>query len=427
MNHIMTKHIEILHQVSNQFLGVVEESQIYQILSEAIKKILPNSFFIVTKLQPDDTNFRIVKSSTNEKYFGFIKNLLGKDPYTIDFPIETLSTVQLEAFESRKILHFPGGLYELSNRIISKTTCKIIEKSLSISDVYAMSFCVEKKFFGGINIYTRSTTKKGCMNDEVKMVVEIIINQASAIIQKLREHAIVKKNEIELTKLNHTKDKFFSIIAHDLKSPFNAILGFTKLLYEDYNDYTDEERLRIIKLLHISSHNTFELIENLLEWSRIQQGQIVIKKETSSLRCLIDDSIKLFINNAVQKRIVIENNVEHNITICTDTYSIKTIIRNLFVNAVKFTDHEGCITINAKQLENNTEFSISDTGVGMSSEKISKLFRINEDISTYGTDNEKGTGLGLILCKELINEINGKIWVESQLGKGTIFRIAIPV
>jgi len=424
----MRKHIEILHEVSIQLLGVVEEQQIYQIMSEAVEKILPDSFFVVTKLQPDDINFRVVKSSVFEKNFWLLKKLLGRSPYTLDFPIDILTHSLIEVYEKREIHHFKGGIYELTNGIISKPVCKAIEKSLGITEVYAMSFCVKKKFFGGINIYIRRTSAKiGGMNDEAKMVIEIITNQASTIIQKLREHAIVKKNEIQLAKLNDTKDKFFSIISHDLISPFNAILGFTESLTENYNDYTNEERFKIIELLRVASQNTFELIENLLEWSKIQLGHIVIKNKTSSLRYLIDDSIKPVINNAVQKRIFVENNIEHNVMICTDTYSIKAIIRNLFTNAVKFTNHEGRIIINAKQTDNNTEFSISDTGIGMSNEKISKLFRIDEHISTSGTDNEKGTGLGLILCKELIDEINGKIWVESELGVGTMFNISIPV
>ena len=428
MNQSITKHIETIHQVSVQLLGVVEEQQIYQVLNEAIEKILPGSYFIVTKIQPNDSGFRIVKTSAFEKYFGLIEKLIGNNPYTIDFPIETLTDLQLEAFESGKMLYFPGGIYDLANGIISKPVCKAIEKLFGVAEVYAMSFCVEKKFYGGINLYTRkASAKKGGMNDEIKMVIETITNQASTIIQKLREHAIVKKNELQLTKLNNTKDKFFSIVSHDLKAPFNSILGITELLSENFNDYTNEERLKFIELLRLTSHNTFELIENLLEWSKIQLGHIVTKNEISSLRYLIEDSIKPVMNNVVQKRIFVENNIEHDLMICTDTYSIKAIIRNLFANAVKFTNHEGRITINAKQTDNNTEFSISDTGVGMSNEKISKLFRIDKHISTSGTDNENGTGLGLIICNELINELNGKIWVESAVGQGTIFKISIPV
>ena len=243
--------------------------------------------------------------------------------------------------------------------------------------------------------------------------------------RKLNETRINKYTE-ELKELNATKDKFFSIIAHDLKNPFNSILGFIKLLSDEYYDYSDVERLSIIKMIDNSTNNVYKLLENLLEWSKLQQGNIVIRKEVISLEELVGESVEPYIQNALQKEITISNNIEDNLKVNTDRNLIKTVIRNIFFNAIKYTANGGSVEFIAKHDNNHIELIIKDTGVGMSQETICKLFKIEESVSKPGTNNEKGTGLGLILCKELINKIDGEIRVESELGKGSIFMISIP-
>jgi len=395
--------LEIMHQVATQLLDATEERQIYRIMSNAINQILPDAFLIITKLQPDDMNFRIMENSGFDMYFNAIEKILGKDPYMMDFPFQDLTEEEREGFDNREIHYFSGGIYDLVHGRINRLICKAIESMLSVADVYAMGLCVDKKYFGGVVIFvTESLVKSGAMNEDAKLAIENIVNQSSTLIQRLRDRATLKQNEETLLKinlqietliensssgylfedasrkilkvnrafcnifnitdpdmivgfdckeacrrysvlfdepenfandverlldenkallnqelfmvdgrvlerdfvpiidstitgylwqyrditerkltekklkeqtellneLNRTKDKFFTIIAHDLKSPFNSILGLTELLVTEYDNISEEERLNFINLLYSSSISTYKLVENLLEWAR---------------------------------------------------------------------------------------------------------------------------------------------------------------
>ncbi|MFC2086250.1 PAS domain S-box protein [Bacteroidota bacterium] len=240
-----------------------------------------------------------------------------------------------------------------------------------------------------------------------------------------RDITVQRLSERALKEANVTKDKFLSIIAHDLKSPFNAIIGFCDLLINDYDKYDDEKRKKIIGLLSKSSRNTYALIDNLLTWARSQSGGIKIEKEKLNLRNLVIESIEAYKQNAENKKIEVVNDIPADVYIIADKYTIGTTIGNLFNNAVKFSSN-GVINFNVSVNQQNVEFRISDTGVGMTQETISKLFRLDESISTPGTDNEKGTGLGLILCKEFVEKNGGTIRVESEVGNGSTFYFALP-
>jgi PAS domain S-box-containing protein len=667
--------------VSDRLLDVTDEKEVYNIIADGIKSILPGSYFLVSKLQPDDMNFRIIESYGFEKYFDIILLVVGKDPFTIDFPFKDLTELQFQAFESRKVYHFPGGIYDLSNGVLNKFICKSIEKLLSITDVCAISFYLDKKYYGGITFFLPdSLIKSGIMNKDAELAIEIIANAASAVIQKLRdstdrqkyqqelfisqsrfnqligqltdviwkanidgseisdlansfekhygrpssafrenpnlwidsthpddreivtasgtklfqtgnsvsEYRVIKpdgtivwfhdrksivydadgkpvgmggiatditerklieedlkvknyalnasptaigladlngvityindayvdlwgysnKNEIvgkniteftrskalvsdvmksifegksfkgegssvnkngksfnfiisakvvkskgrpiclialfnDITELkqieaklnenqqsliesNNTKDKFFSIIAHDLKSPFNGILGFSDILETEYNDLDDETRLEYIKIINTSSKNTFKLLENLLEWSRLQQNGIVIRKEELNIKDLVNECIAPYSLNAFNKNITIITNIPDDVFINVDCNSMKTVFRNLLNNALKYTPDNGKIIIDLKVLNDEIEIDFTDNGVGIGPNRLSKIFSIGETKSTLGTANEKGTGLGLILCKELISKNSGKISVESEIGVGSVFKIVIP-
>lgn len=554
--------LEIMHQVATQLLDATEERQIYRIMSNAINQILPDAFLIITKLQPDDMNFRIMENSGFDMYFNAIEKILGKDPYMMDFPFQDLTEEEREGFDNREIHYFSGGIYDLVHGRINRSICKAIESMLSVADVYAMGLCVDKKYFGGVVIFvTESLVKSGAMNEDAKLAIENIVNQSSTLIQRLRDRATLKQNEETLLKinlqietliensssgylfedasrkilkvnrafcnifnitdpdmivgfdckeacrrysvlfdepenfandverlldenkallnqelfmvdgrvlerdfvpiidstitgylwqyrditerkltekklkeqtellneLNLTKDKFFTIIAHDLKSPFNSILGLTELLVTEYDNISEEERLNFINLLYSSSISTYKLVENLLEWARLQRGHIEIQKEELNLIGLINECIEPSLSSARKKGITVIQNIEDHISVMADDNSIKTIIRNLFNNAIKYTPNGGFVEFNAIQNENDIEISITDTGIGMSPDRISKLFRIETSHSRLGTNDEIGTGLGLILCKDIVAKNNGKIWVESELGKGSVFKFSIPL
>ncbi len=239
------------------------------------------------------------------------------------------------------------------------------------------------------------------------------------------EEEIVKKNQ-ELRKLNAEKDKFFSIIAHDLKNPFNSILGFSELLKNEAYKQKIEDVVKYAGVINSSAQNTFELLENLLEWSLIQQGRIPYDPHTLLLNQIVDAEIESLKHYASQKNILIGNGITASIIIEADEDMLSTILRNLMANAIKFTPKNGKVQVLAKIEERQVVISVSDTGVGMTGETIGKLFKIETSFTSRGTENEKGTGLGLILCKEFVEKHNGKIWVESEVGKGSVFSFTIP-
>lgn len=243
---------------------------------------------------------------------------------------------------------------------------------------------------------------------------------------KLKEsnELITRQREL-LKETNATKDKFFSIIAHDLRSPFNTILGFAEILQNDYNDISDEERKSIIRLMVKNSKNTLVLVENLLIWARSQKDAIQLQMEYCPLYLLIEESISIYYGTAAIKGIRIRNNVDKDIVIYADAPTIKTVIMNLINNAIKFCNTKDSIEIFAKQFEETTELWIKDTGIGMNSNTVNILFKIEESFSTLGTKNEKGTGLGLIICKEFVEKNGGKIRAESEVGAGSTFIISL--
>ena len=240
------------------------------------------------------------------------------------------------------------------------------------------------------------------------------------------------RNEIELKKANHTKDKFFSIIAHDLKSPFSAMLGFSNELNANFDKYDRKEQKEFLSIIDKSIKSTYSLLNNLLLWARSQKGNIIFNPEKINLYLLINESIELSIHSAESKSIKILNNTSKDIFVKADKEMLSTILRNLFSNAIKFTYKGGEIIAKSEIIkdESNQEFAeiiIGDNGIGISDEMQQQLFDIGENKSTQGTEKEKGTGLGLILTKEFVEKHNGKIWVESKLGHGSSFIFTIPM
>ena len=241
----------------------------------------------------------------------------------------------------------------------------------------------------------------------------------------------LKESEQKLKIANGTKDKFFSIIAHDLKSPFNSMLGFSEILYESFDEYSSEEKKRFIRIIYDGLQNTLKLLENLLQWSLSQMGAINFNPEKINLYLKAKEICDLLMQSAENKSIKLINQSALNIYVDADIDMLATIIRNLLSNAIKYTHKYGKITIKTFLVpdENNIQYvgiSVSDTGVGIPKEIQSKLFEIGENTSMKGTDNEKGTGLGLILCKEFVEKHGGKIWLESEIDKGSTFYFTIP-
>jgi PAS domain S-box-containing protein len=237
----------------------------------------------------------------------------------------------------------------------------------------------------------------------------------------------VRKSENQLRELNAQKDKFFSIIAHDLMSPFNGILGFSELLLTEINEGNYADIHEYAQMIEQSSKQSVELLTNLLEWSRAHTGRIDFEPTNIKLTELIIEHKKIFDGIAMQKSITIYSDLRDELVAYADKQMISTVLRNLISNAIKFTQAGGQITLSAKKTDAEIIVAVSDNGIGVPPNKLQKLFRIDASESTIGTNNEKGTGLGLILCREFIEKHNGKIWVESEPTQGSTFYFSLPI
>lgn len=230
----------------------------------------------------------------------------------------------------------------------------------------------------------------------------------------------------EIKLLNAAKDRFFSIIAHDLSGPLNGILGFSDLLISDFDQYSIEKVKEYIGGIYEASRNGYNLLHNLLEWSRSQMSLILYKPQPTIIKQVVDATLELLNTNIKGKQINISTNIDPELCAFADLNMINSVMLNLINNAIKFTYPGGSVTISAKQINELIQLTVSDTGVGISEVQKAKLFKIEESSKTQGTNNEWGTGLGLILCKEFIERNGGSIWVESEKGTGSSFIFTLP-
>ena len=239
-----------------------------------------------------------------------------------------------------------------------------------------------------------------------------------------------KAKEEELKRLIAEKDKFFSIIAHDLKNPFSAFLGLTEIIAYEFDTLQTKEIKEFSQDLHTSANQLYKLLENLLEWARVQRGAVEYTPGEFSLYQVVQETADLTGILARNKDISVENEVPEDTSVWADKNMVRTVLRNLINNAVKFTDTRGQVRITAEPNEDGQMLvAVRDNGIGMDPETAGKIFSITEsgNSSRYGTADERGTGLGLVLCKELVERNGGAIWVESSTGEGSAFSFTLPV
>lgn len=678
----MRNLIEVMHLLSSKLSIVKSEEMVYEILYDGLKMMFPDIYTLIAKIDPKTMNFKVSHTCGIEKYLGAIRMLLGKDLLEMEFPMSDISEERLESFKGREFIHFKDGLYDVVNGRINKPVCKAIENVLGLSEMYAVSLCIDKKYFGALYLFVpTSTNNEGIVNRDIIYALESIAFQASAVINRMRDikhlkqkedeliiaqtrynqlvsklddivwksngdctgyvdmnnsfkkyygysdfefnnnpnlwmdivhpedkqialkayevlqkkgaseaeyrivradgktiwvhdrtsaifdengtpiqfggivseitekkyleeqlrlkdyayqnsssatafcdlngyhiyankayadmfgyshesevigkhvasfassseevmglvsemlssgetysgyiepkrkdnstfysymsaspvihdgktlclmavfvdvtelkqmQASLEESEAKLVKLNREKDKFFAIIAHDLKSPFNSMLGLLNMLIEDYDTYTDERRKTLITAASGASLKAYELLIDLLEWAKLQSKHEKTIVEPTDINKIIEDNIEFNKREALAKEISIHKISTGNLNVNTDIKSIQTIIRNILRNAIKFTYNGGSIVLDTKRNNGNVEISIKDTGVGMSEETINKLFKLDENVTMPGTNNEIGTGLGLIICHEIVTKNNWEMNIDSQIGKGTTFKILIP-
>jgi two-component system sensor histidine kinase/response regulator len=265
------------------------------------------------------------------------------------------------------------------------------------------------------------------MNQELERFNATLEQQVKERTAELEAQKIeLKKANEQLHALNVSKDKFFSIISHDLRSPFNTLLGYAQLLSENLDRYSQDEVKTRVDKLKMSAERLYVLLENLLTWSRIQRGVLEHCPEAIDVTEIVADTVELFTPNAEQKNITLLNLLSKKTAAYADYSMVNTVVRNLTSNALKFTPKGGKVIVSATDDGRYVEMAVTDTGVGIPKEILPQLLRIDTQYTKAGTAGETGTGLGLILCKELVEQNGGRIWVESEVGKGTTFKFTLP-
>jgi PAS domain S-box-containing protein len=308
-------------------------------------------------------------------------------------------------------------------------------KDAAVERGYASSLVLplimEGESFGAVSIYSKEPDSFS--ESEINLLTELADDLAHGISfirltdsERAATRAI-KENEAKLKELIDTKDKFFNIIAHDLKNPFTSLLGSSELLIDNINLMSSENIRKLALILNDSAKSGFAILQNLLDWSRSQTGLLKFNPEKTNLKIIIDeniDNLQLQVNN---KGINLNSELTEDLFIYADKNMINTVLRNFLSNAVKYTYKNGTILVRVSRMPEEIIIAIKDSGIGISKEKVNTLFKLGNSLSLPGTEKEQGTGLGLKLCKEFTEKMGGRIWVESNVGQGSEFKFTIPI
>ena len=325
-----------------------------------------------------------------------IRNALTKNLETIEIPILTKKK------EIRTVLWNSANIYDIDNNTVFST----IAQGNDITE----------------RINAEQNAKERTKDLEV---ANSLLKQE--LTERILAQQALRKSEAQLKELNATKDKFFNIIAHDLKNPFTSLIGSSELLFYNIDQLNQEKITQLAKILNDSAKSGYAILQNLLDWSRSQTGLLKFNPEKINLKNLVDENILNLEQFSANKEIEMHSTVKETIFIFADKNMIKTILRNLLSNAVKFSFRSGKVFVNAVEGQDKVTISVKDSGIGIPEEDIEKIFRIDANYVVPGTENEQGTGLGLKLSKEFVEKQGGKIWVESTENKGSVFKFSIPV
>ena len=348
-----------------------------------------------------------------------------------------LSNYEMALFHANREGFGKGDPKQLADKRLKQIwSGEITKAELTINGTRVYKTLFQKTNDGGL-VYTytditeRKLTEKSLRESEERLTIQILemqdkeerLEKQAADLVAMAEDLTETRNQLEL--LNEQKNKFFSIIAHDLKGPFNALLGYSSLLSTQAETFEPAMIARSADAVHESAKQVYELLENLLDWSRLQMDQMDFETETVDLAELITNNVRLFEPIAASKNIVliIEGPT---LSVLAHALMIDTILRNLIANAVKFTTSRGSVTIKTIADGDWVDIEIIDTGVGMTQDKVDRLFKLDEKTTTTGTNGEVGTGLGLHLCKDLTEKQGGRIQVISTEGVGSTFRVSFP-
>jgi signal transduction histidine kinase len=281
---------------------------------------------------------------------------------------------------------------------------------------------VEEASKSGVAAYLTKPPKP----EEIERAIYIALARHRDLLESRRLVKELEEHKQQLAELNATKDRFFSILAHDMRNPVSALYTFSDYLNTNINDISTDDLHQYLSVIHSTSKGLSDLLEELFLWASLRSNHYHFKPEQIVLHKIVDSVVSLLTTGATQKNIALTSNIPSNTTVFADKNMIHTVVRNLVSNAIKFTPIDGRVTISSTDSENEVTVHVVDTGIGISKKDLPKLFRIDEQFTTTGTKGETGSGLGLVLCKELVEKNKGKIWVESEHGSGSSFVFKLP-
>lgn len=419
--HSMEMRLE--RQLKNEELISRISTQLLATKTEDLDAAIVDSLRLFSEFAGVDKSFILIIDEDNHTYDSVYEWCFDKK-YSVtgqmkNVPLNNIKW-SLEKLRNNKVLTIKG----LSDFPDEAQNERELVESFGIKSYTAVGLNYDNKISGIIGFDSIVSKKEWDERElySVKLFSEIIANT----LERKQIEVRLINSEKNLRELNAAKDKFFSIIAHDLKNPFMGILGFTEILSNSFEQYDDAEKQKMISFIKRSAESAYKLLENLLEWSRIQIGVAKVTPVQTDISILINDSITSLKDVAHTKNIKIITTVQSETYVYADEEMIKTIIRNLLTNAIKFSHPDGYVKITAEDSKENLKLSITDKGIGVKKELLNNLFRIDKSITTKGTLGEKGTGLGLILCKEFVEKNNGKLIVDTKEKEGSTFSIILP-
>ena len=394
----------VIYEINNAIYGI-----------ENLEILLAEICKILNKIVNSE-NFFIALYNQGEKTISI--------PYLVD-KYDEFKSVPIEGTATGYVIKTNESLLmneELANKLTDEGKIKLVGTPSKIW--LGVPIRVREEVIGVVVM--QDYENEEAISDEELSMVEFISDQIGIAMDRIISRRDLVESEKQLREVNAAKDRFFSILSHDLKNPFITINGYLEILQEDYDTLTDEEIKTYLKHISTASEKTFELLLTLLTWSRSQRGEIEVNKSKTFVVELVNESLAPLWETAKKKSITINVKADNDMIVFVDKFMIETVLRNFISNSIKFTKEHGTVFVETKSDDESVEIIVRDTGIGMDKEKIEKLFRLDVKVTSKGTNDEEGTGLGLILCKEFVEKNNGVISVESVQGKGSKFVVKLP-
>ncbi|MBU1100196.1 MAG: PAS domain S-box protein [Bacteroidetes bacterium] len=410
-----SKKTELIRQIIYKINNTVFEAVDYNDLLKRVHEVFNE--FIKTD------NFFIATYNKGSKTIS-IPYMVDQSEAVNDIPIEKTFTGYVIKKGKPVLLHEKDSL-----KMIEDGEVELIGK---LAKVWVGIPIMVREELSGVMVI-QDYENEDAIGENQMEILKFVSDQVGLVMDRILARGELEKSEINLREVNQTKDKFFSILAHDLRNPFVTILGFSDILHEDYKDMNDEERLNLIHEMRTTAQNTYGLLENLLNWSRSETGNLKINPRLFKMKEMVENIFGVVDGNARMKEIDLGLEVDADIKVFADKSTVETALRNLITNAIKFTPIGGWVKVTAIDMGQHIEVAVQDNGIGIKDDVKDKLFNLKENTSTRGTANEAGSGLGLVLCKEFIEKNNGKVWIEREADnlledtiKGTTFKFTLP-